>query len=146
MLPAICLLLVGLAHQRPEPLLFTWTIEGLGEPRRATILVTVTPTPFGLTQGLVNVKTITLTPVATREHPRPRAIHPLKTEPALRSGLRASFTRHERRFRLTFTFSDGSTHTVDPWAPPPPDPQQPEIKIYQVPRMIAPPGMTARWG
>jgi hypothetical protein len=146
MLP-ITLLLVSLAQQRPDPLLFTWGIEGLGEPRSATILITVTPTPFGLTQGFVDVKTITLTPVATREDPRPRAIHPLKTEPAPRSGLRASFTRPDRRFRLTFTFLNGSTHTVDPWAPRPADLQSPEHQIYQgAPEMVAPPGLTARWG
>ena len=117
MLPAL-LLLLGLA-QPPEPRLFLWTIIGLGEPG-PNILVTVTPTPFGLVSG-VEVKAIALQPLPTRDDPKPRRIQPAKTEPAARWGLQASFPKPGRRFHLTVTFKDGSAHDVDIYAPPPPD-------------------------
>ena len=109
MLPAL-LLLLGLAQQ-PEPRLFLWTIVGLGEPG-PSIVVTVTPTPFGLVSG-VDVKAIALQPLPTRDEPKPAAIQPTKTESAPRRGLQASFPRPGRRFHLTVTFSDGSVHDVD---------------------------------
>jgi hypothetical protein len=117
MLPAL-LLLIGLV-QPPEPRLFLWTIIGLGEPG-PNIVVTVTPTPFGLVSG-VEVKAIELQPSPTRDDPRPRTIQPTTTEPAPRWGLQASFPKPGRRFNLTVTFSDGSVHDVDVYAPPPPD-------------------------
>jgi hypothetical protein len=70
MLPAL-LLLLGLA-QPAEPRLFLWTIIGLGEPG-STILVTVTPTPFGLVSG-VDIKAIALQSLPTRDDPKPRTI------------------------------------------------------------------------
>ena len=78
MLPGL-LLLLGLAQQ-PEPRLFLWTIIGFGEPG-PNIVVTVTPTPFGLVSG-VEVKAIALQPLPTRDDSKPRTIQPRKTEPA----------------------------------------------------------------
>ena len=70
MLPAL-LLLLGLVQQ-PEPRLFLWTIIGLGESG-PSIVVTVTPTAFGLVSG-VEIKAIALQPLPTRDDPKPRAI------------------------------------------------------------------------
>jgi hypothetical protein len=117
MLPAL-LLLLSLAQQS-EPRLFLWTIEGLGEPH-STILVTITPTPFGLVSG-VEVKAITIDLVPTRADPKPRAIRPLKTEPAPRSGLQSTFTKPTRRFHLNVTLADGSVHDLDVYRTAPPD-------------------------
>jgi hypothetical protein len=137
MLPAL-LLLLGLA-QPPEPRLFLWTIIGLGEPG-PSIVVTVTPTPFGLVSG-VEIKAIALQPLPTRDDPKPRAIQPTTTEPASRWGLQASFRKPGRRFHLTVTFSDGSVHDVDIYATPPPD----EPKIFESGplRLIS---FTGAWG
>lgn len=121
---ATFLLLVSLA-QDSAPAPFTWWIQGLEDPRRLT-LVTVTPTPLELVSGL-NVKTISLKPAPTRDDPKPRSIQPVKTEPTLKWGLQAWFRPVGRRFQLTVTFSDGSTHKIDPWAPPPSGPP----KIYR---------------
>jgi hypothetical protein len=117
MLPAL-LLVLGLG-QPPEPRLFLWTIIGLAEPG-PNIVVTVTPTPFGLVSGF-EVKAITIDLVPTRADPKPRAIRPLKTEPAPRWGLQAIFTKPPRRFHLKLTLADGSVQDLDIYAPPPPD-------------------------
>ena len=137
MLPAL-LLLLGLV-QPPEPRLFLWTIIGLGEPG-PNILVIVTPTPFGLVSG-VEVKAIALQPLPTRDDPKPRRIQPIKTGPAPRWGLQASFPKPGRRFHLTVTFSDGSVHDVDIYAPLPPD--EPKEFQSRPPLLIS---HRANWG
>jgi len=135
MLPVLALLL-GLA-QEPEPRLFLWAIEGLGEPR-TTISVTVTPTPFGLASG-VEIKAIALVPISTGDDPTPRAVQPTTTEPAPRWGVQASFPMPRRRFHLKVTLSDGSVHDVDVYGKVPPR----EPKIYRVgpEQLIAPRGI-----
>jgi hypothetical protein len=95
---ATCLVFVTLG-QAAAPAPFNWTIEGLGDPTRLTLVVTVSPTPFGLASGL-EVNTISLAPLPTRKHRRPAAIRPLTTEPTATSGLRASFTPPGRRFHV----------------------------------------------
>jgi hypothetical protein len=140
---AICLLFVSLALQHSEPPLMTWAIEGLGDSRNSIVII-VTPTRFGLTQG-VTVKSITLMPVATADDPKPRPVDALKTEATLNWGVRASFTRLGRRFLLNVTFTDGSTHTIDPWSPKP----AADPRVYQVGplQLIAPPpGTKGSWG
>jgi hypothetical protein len=119
------LLLVSLTQDSEPRLLFTWWIQGLEDPKRLT-LVTVTPTPLGLVSGL-DVKTIIIKPVPTRNDPNPRSIRPVKTEPTPKWGLQAWFKSVGRRFQLIVTFRDGATHKIDPWAPPPSGPP----KIYQ---------------
>ena len=124
------LLLLTLAQGSAAPPLFTCSIEGLNE-RQSVIVVTVRPTPVGQVSEL-DVKTVTLQPVATRRNPKPRIILPRTTEPAPTWGLRTSFPRPERPFTLTVTLSDGSRHKVDPWARHPPD----SPKFYSVPRPL----------
>jgi hypothetical protein len=114
---AASLLLVTLA-QGAAPELFLWRIGGLAD-RSATMVVTVTPTPFGLASG-IDIKDISLQPTRTRIDSRPRSIRPHKTEITTEWALQAWFTRPERRFTLTVTLSDGKTHRIDPWAPVPP--------------------------
>ena len=46
------LLLLGALFQPEEARTFSWGIEGLGDPNRVELTITVTPTPFGLTQGV----------------------------------------------------------------------------------------------
>ena len=137
MLPVL-LLLLGLAQQS-EPRLFLWMIIGLGEPG-PTIVVTVTPTPFGLVSG-VEIKAIALVPVPTRDDRKPRTIQPTNTEPAPRWGLQASFPKPGRRFHLKVTFSDGSVHDVDIYRSPPPD-EPKEFRVRPL-QLIAPRGIWA---
>jgi hypothetical protein len=137
MLPAL-LLLLGLVQQ-PEPRLFLWSIIGLGEPG-PTIVVTVTPTPFGLVSGL-EIKAIALVPLPTRDDPKPRTIQPTKAEPAARWGLQASFPKPGRRFHLKVTLSDQSVHDVDIYRTPPPD-ERKEFRVGPL-QLIAPRGS---WG
>jgi hypothetical protein len=104
---------------RRRPRLFFWTIIGLGEPG-PNIVVTVTPTPFGLVSG-AEIKAIAVQPLPTLDDPKPRTLQPTATEPAPRWGLQATFSKPGRRFRLTVTLADGSVHDVDIYATPPPD-------------------------
>ena len=76
--------------------------------------------PFGIAQR-IEVKTITLDLVPTRADPKPRAIRPLKTEPAPRCGLQATFTTPARRFHLKVTPADGSVQDLDVYRTAPPD-------------------------
>src|SRR5688572_29398010 len=106
------LLLVSLRQGGATPTPFLWMIEGMGNPEILTV-GTISLTPYGLGNG-IEIATIGLDPLPTRGDPQPRAIPPLKTEPApaLRSGwrergLRAWFTPPGRRFRLIVTLSDG---------------------------------------
>jgi hypothetical protein len=139
MTPALTasLLLVTLA-QASDSELFLWGIRGLGDGQ-PSIEVTITPTPFGLTQG-IHIKAVTLAPTRTRTDPRPRSIRPLKTEVTPKWALQAWFTRPARRFTLTVTLSDGTTHRIDPWAPHRTEenkPRQPDTLPT-----VAPPGVT----
>ena len=97
MLPAL-LLLLGLV-QPPEPRLFLWTIIGLGEPG-PNIVVTVTPTPFGLVSG-VEVKAIALQPLPTRDDPKPPAIRPVlgRTSGFARNGFELRRRKGDRELR-----------------------------------------------
>ena len=128
------LLLVSLCQDAAPPTPFLWMIVGMGDPKSLT-LVTISLTPFGLGNG-IEVETISLDPLPTRDDPKPRAIRPLKTEPApapersLRGrGLRAWFTPPGRRFHLIVTLSDGSTHKIDIYRKAP---RSDEPKIYRV--------------
>jgi len=119
------LLLVSLSQDGATPTPFLWNIEGMGDPK-SLIVVTISLTPYGLGNG-IEVETISLDPLPTRDDPKPRAIPPLKTEPApaLRSGwrergLRAWFTPPGRRFHLIVTLSNGSTHRIDIYRRVPP--------------------------
>jgi hypothetical protein len=132
------LLLVSLSQDAATPTPFLWGIEGMGDHKSLTV-VTISLTPFGLGNG-IEVETISLDPLPTRDDPKPRAIPPLKTEPApaLKSGvrergLRAWFTPPGRRFHLIVTLSDGSTHTIDIYRTAPPS----ELKIRPL-QLIAP--------
>ena len=106
------LLLVSLGQPAAAPDLFLWIIDGLADAKSQALIVTVTPTPFGLVRG-VDLKTISLDPLPTRDDPTPRSIQPLKTEPAPKWALRAWFTPPKRRFHLIVTLSNGSTHKID---------------------------------
>lgn len=136
---ASLLLLVSLIQDGATPTPFLWLIEGMGDPKSLTV-VTISLTPYGLGNGL-EVETISLDPLPTRDDPNPRAISPLKTEPApaLRSGwrergLRAWFTPPGRRFHLIVTLSDGSTHRIDIYRPVPPT--VPKLKATPIDRTI----------
>lgn len=125
------LLLVSLIQDGATPTPFLWMIEGMGNPKSLTV-VTISLTPYGLGNG-IEVETISLDPLPTRDDPKPRAIRPVKTEPApaLRSGwrergLRAWFTPPGRRFHLIVTLSDGSTHRIDIYRPVPPSGPKPK--------------------
>lgn len=138
------LLLVILGQDAATPTPFLWRIEGMTDPKNP-IMVTISLTPFGLGNG-IEVETISLDPLPTPEDPKPRAISPLKTEPApaLKSGvrergLRAWFAPQRRRFHLTVILSDGSVHKIDIYRAAPPG----ELKTRPVP-MIAP-IQRARW-
>jgi hypothetical protein len=120
----------------------------MGDPKSLT-LVTVSLTPFGWGSG-IEVNTISLDPLPTRDDPKPRAIRPLKTEPAPEigmtgRGLRAWFTPPGRRFHLIVTLSNGSTHKIDIYRKVP---RSDEPKIYKVTplRLLAPRGMWATHG
>jgi hypothetical protein len=103
------LLLVALA-QDPAPELFLSLIGGgLADPKASEIVVTVTPTTFGLVRG-TDIKGVSLEPTRTAEDPRPRPIRPLRTEVANDWGLRAWFTKPGGRFWLIVTLEDGTTH------------------------------------
>ena len=114
---------------------FLWRIQKLADQ---TIVVTVTPTPFGLATG-IEIKAISLEPTPNRTDSRPSTIRPEKTEVPTEWGLRAWFTRPERRFTLTVTLSDGKTHRIDPWAPAPKERTAPTT-VHPL-RIIAPPGL-----
>lgn len=137
---AAFLLLVSLGQDSTPPL-FMWGIEGMGDPKSQK-LVTVTPTPFGFASGL-DVKSVILDPLPTREDPKPQSVLPLKTEITPKRALRAWFTPPGRRFHLRVTLSDGSVHKVDIYRPTPGS-EEAKPKIYSVPslQLIAPRG---RW-
>jgi hypothetical protein len=144
MLVVAFLLLVSLGQDSTPPL-FTWGIEGMGEPKSEK-LVTVTPTPSGFAMGR-DVKSVTLDPLPTREDPKPHSISPLKTETTPKRALRAWFAPPGRRFYLRVTLSDGSVHKVDIYRPAPRS-QDPEPKIYKATPfyLIAPRGMWTTHG
>jgi len=132
------LLLVSLSQAGATPTPFLWNIESMGDPKSLTV-VTISLTPYGLGNG-IEVETISLDPLPTRDDPKPRAIPPLKTEPApalmsgwRERGLRAWFTPPGRRFHLIVTLSDGSTHKIDIYRTVPPS--EPKIRPLQ---LIAP--------
>ena len=131
---AACLLLVSLA-QGTAPEQFLWRIQDLAE---RTIVVTVSPTPFGLATG-IEIKDISLEPAPNRPDSRPRSIHPQKTEVTAEWALRAWFTRPDRRFTLMVTLSDGKTHRIDPSARAPKERTAPAT-VGPL-RIIAPPGL-----
>lgn len=134
----VALLLVTLA-QRAATEQFSWWIEGL--KKDPTIVVTVTPTPFGLVSG-IEIKDISLEPIRDRIDSRPRSIHPEKAEVTARWALRAWFTQPEGRFTLMVTLSNGETHRIDPWAPAPPAPMERTPPTTAQPlQIIAPPGL-----
>ncbi len=128
------LLLVSLSQDGATPRPFLWNIEGMDDPKTLTV-VTISLTPYGLGNG-IEVETISLDPLPTRDDPKPRAIRPLKTEPApalmsgwRERGLRAWFAPPGRRFHLIVTLSDGSTHRIDIYRPVP----QSEPKLKATP-------------
>ena len=132
---AASLLLVTLV-QGSAPEQFLWGIQRLAD---RTIVVTVTPTPFGLVSG-IHIKGISLEPTRNRTDSRPRSIRPHKTEVTTEWALRAWFTRPERRFTLTVTLSDGKRHRIDPFAPSPPKERTGPTMVRPLP-IIAPPGV-----
>jgi hypothetical protein len=139
---AASLLLVTLA-QDSAPELFHWLIEGLADAKASEVVVTVTPTTFGLVSG-IHIKGVSLEPTRTVEDSGPRSIGPQKTEVANEWGLRAWFTRSGRRFRLIVTLADETTHRIDPWAL-----RRTEQKRPSEPRplqLIAPPGIAPARG
>ena len=134
---AASLLLATLA-QGSAPEQFLWGIQGLAD---RTIVVTVTPTPFGLATG-IEIKDISLEPTPNRPDSRPSSIRPEKTEVTAKWALRAWFARPERRFTLTVRLSDGKTHKIDPWAPAPKERTAPTGPTTVHPlQIIAPPGL-----
>jgi hypothetical protein len=134
---AAFLLLVSLGQDSTPPL-FSWGIQGMGEPKSDKV-VTVWPTPFGLATG-IDVKAIALDPLPTLEDRTPRTVSPVKTEPAPRWGLRAWFTPPGRRFHLRVTLSDGSVHKVDSYRPAPASEDKPKIYTPRDLQLIAPRG------
>ena len=129
MLVTALLLVVGLGRKPADACVLNWGIEGLGDPQHSTIVVTVWPTAFGYARG-VTVRSITLEPIPTREEPRfARDFDPSRSNRGPERGVRAVFERQRGRFHVFVTFADGSTHTIDPWAPAPPSS---EPKIYEV--------------
>ncbi len=118
------LLLLSLA-QDSAPIPFLWTIQGLDGS--GTIVVTVTPTLFGLESGL-DVKTIALDPLPTPNDSNPGLIHPREGEPTAEFGLRARFTPPRRGFHLRVTLSDGSIYKINIYRKAP----QNEPTFYQV--------------
>lgn len=137
------LLLVSLSQDAADRTPFLWLIEGMRDPKNP-IIVTISLTPFGLAKR-IEVETISLDPLPTPEDPKPRAIRPLKTEPApaLKSGvretgLRAWFTPPGRRFHLVVTLSDGSTHKIDIYQKT--SPSAPKIERVRPLQLIAPRG------
>ncbi len=135
MLASVLVLLTLGQAEAPPP--FLWRIEGLGYSKSVTLVVTISPTPFGLANGLA-VKSVSLAPLPTREDPKPGAIWPLSTEPAATEGLRARFAPPGRRFHVVVTLSDGSTHTIDIYQKTPPTPApEPEREVKPL-RLIAP--------
>jgi hypothetical protein len=138
-------LLLASLSQNSAPLPFTWMIEGMGDPTSQKV-VTVTPTQFGFATGL-DVKSIRLDPLPTREDPQPHSISPLKQEVTPKWALRAWFAPPGRRFHLRVTLSDGSVHKVDIYRPAPHS-QEPEPKSYKVTpfHLIAPRGMWTTHG
>jgi hypothetical protein len=135
---AIVFLFVALS-QSEEPRTFLWQIEGLGDSNSGELTVTVTPTPFGLTQG-VAVTDARLVPLAPLKGRKPEPIHPNRTEAALMGGIRAWFTPPKQRFHLLVTFADGATQTIDIYRPVPAS--DPKPYIVRPMRLIAPGG---RW-
>ena len=111
---AASLLLLALA-QDPAPERFHWLVQGLSDPKASGIVVTITPTPFGLVNG-IHIEDVSLVPVPTAEDSRPRAVRPQKTEIANEWGRRAWFAKPGRRFLLIVIFADGTTYRIDPWA------------------------------
>jgi hypothetical protein len=118
---------------------FLWAIQGLGDSSRAELTITVTPTPFGLTQG-VAVTDVRLGLLPTSKDRAPQTMGPTRTEPASMAGLRAWFTKPGSRFHLLVTFADGSTQTIDIYRQAPPDPKP---RTVGPKRLVAPVG---RWG
>ena len=137
---AAWVLLIAFA-QGSEPALFGWQIEGLSD-RGPSIVVTVTPTPFGHAKG-IQIKRVRLAPTSTRTGSRPRSLRPNKIEVSEWT-LRSWFTRPQRRFQLTVTLSDGTTHRVDPWASP--RNESPRPREVRPGSLTAPPGLTTLWG
>lgn len=136
MLAAI--LVVASLAQDTDTTPFLWRIQRVDGGR--SLVVTVEPTPFGLTQKL-DVKAISLEPLPTVRDPKPRAIRPIEVQATERWGLRASFAEPGRRFHLRVTLSDGSIHRIDIYRAPP-RPDKPAQKPTPL-QLIAPP--TARW-
>ena len=128
MLASFLLLLVSLSRDAAPPPPFTWMIQGLGPPKSQTIVVTICITPVLLGSGktVPTVETIRLAPLPSRDNPKPRAIRPLKTEPAPEPRARcdgrvqAWFTTPGGRFHLVVTLSDESTHRIDVYRRHPP--------------------------
>jgi hypothetical protein len=132
------LLLITLAQSAATDY-FSWWIEGL--KKDPMIVVTVTPTPFGLVSGL-EIRDISLEPTRDRTDSRPRSIRPQKAEVTARWARRAWFTRPAGRFTLTVTLSNGQTHRIDPWGPTPPAPKERTPPTTARPlQIIAPPGL-----
>jgi hypothetical protein len=135
---ATLLLLITLG-QSEAPRTFLWGIEGLGASNRAELTVTVTPTPFGLTQG-VAVTGVRLVPLPISKDRTPQPIGPTRIEATSTRGVRAWFTPPGRGFHLLVTFGDGSTQTIDIYRPVPP--------AAPGPRMVVPThrlGPVGRW-
>jgi hypothetical protein len=112
------------------PALFLWSIHRSLDPQRLTF-VGVMPTSIALATGQ-EVKTITITPTATADDPRPQPIQPVKTMPAPRWGLQVWFKPPPgRRYEVIVTLADGSRHTLDLFAPcPPTGPKSHEVSPY----------------
>jgi len=97
------------------PRMLLWSIGGLENPK-GLMAVRVQPTQLGLVLGL-DVKSIHVRPVATREDQTPHLILPVKTE-RRDHALQAVFNPVGRRFFLIVTLRDGTTETIDPIGPP----------------------------
>jgi len=73
---AASLLLITLAQGSAAPEQFLWGIQRLAD---RTIVVTVTPTPFGLVSG-IDIEDISLEPIGNHADSRSRSIRPYKTD------------------------------------------------------------------
>jgi hypothetical protein len=91
-----------------------WNITGLENPQ-GPLVVKVWPTQLGLVLGL-DVKTISVQPVATQQDPKPGLIQPTSTEPTEDHALRGVFKPVGRKFLLIVTLRDGTVETIDPFA------------------------------
>jgi hypothetical protein len=89
-------------------------IQGLHDPKSLTV-VTVEPTPFGLTQK-AEKKAVSVTLLPTKDYPGPPAIAPLKTATTAAWGVWASLIRCAGASIWRVTLGDGRDDLLQPVA------------------------------